>query len=706
MSDLLKIDGLKTGFDTERGPICAVDGVSFELQKGKTLGVVGESGCGKTVTAMSIVDLLPKPSGKVLGGSIRLNGKELTGADQKAMQRVRGNEIGVIFQEPMAALNPVQRIGKQITEALVLHKNMSKGEALKRAVQLLEAVGIPSPERRVIEYPHQLSGGMRQRVMIAIALCCEPDLLIADEPTTALDVTVQAQILNLISKMQDNIGMAVMLITHDLGVIAEQCDEVIVMYAGRIVERAPVRELFSNPLHAYTKGLLASIPRLESERKTVLATIPGQVAPIHEFVEGCRFCQRMERSGELVQKRSPYLEINPGHYVEQCPECTKEDSNIWNGPSKSVDQIIKLRRSEPFTIWTRGVREIKAKEPHKQILSLLADRKEKLNLIKVPLLKVRELKMHFPVRGGLFSRQIGAVKAVDGVTISINAGETLGLVGESGCGKSTLGKSIVRLLRPNSGKIIFKGQDITTMSQGFLRKKRQDFQMVFQDPAESLDARMSVGQLVSEPMIIQKMGNRHQRNERVFELLDRVGLPRTAADKFPFEFSGGQRQRIGIARALAVNPDLLVLDEPVSALDVSVQSQVLNLLMELQRDLGLSYLFIAHDLAVVKHVSDRIAVMYLGKIVEMTDAEKIYRNSRHAYTKALIEAIPMTDPSRMREHEPLEGEVPSPMNPPEGCAFGHRVSAPNYEQSKGKDIKLEEIESGHWVSNCPCCVDR
>ena len=327
MSNLLQIEGLETGFETERGLIRAVDGVSFELQKGKTVGVVGESGCGKTVTAMSIVDLLPKPSGKVLGGRISLNGRELTGADQEVMQRVRGNEIGVIFQEPMAALNPVQRIGKQITEALILHKRIGKVAALKEAVKLLESVGIPSPERRVIEYPHQLSGGMRQRVMIAIALCCEPDLLIADEPTTALDVTVQAQILNLISKMQENIGMAVMLITHDLGVIAEQCDEVIVMYAGRIVERAPVLELFSNPLHAYTKGLLASIPRLDSERKTVLPTIPGQGAPIHEFVVGCRFCQRMKRSGKSIQERPDYLEIKPGHFVEQCPECTEEKND-------------------------------------------------------------------------------------------------------------------------------------------------------------------------------------------------------------------------------------------------------------------------------------------------------------------------------------------------------------------------------------------
>ena len=317
---LLTVRGLVSGFETDRGIIRAVDGVSFEIEKGKTTGVVGESGCGKTVTAMSIVDLLPKPSGQILDGSICLNGKELIGIESDQMHQIRGNDVGFIFQESMAALNPVQRIGKQITEALILHKGMNKREALEKAVELLEAVGIPSPERRVIEYPHQLSGGMRQRVMIAIALSCEPDLLIADEPTTALDVTVQAQILNLISKMQDSLGMAVMLITHDLGVIAEQCDEVIVMYAGRIVERAPVTELFSNPLHAYTKGLLASMPRLDSVRKSELPTIPGQVAPIHEFVVGCRFCQRMGKA-ENIDKRPEYTEINSGHFVENCPEC-------------------------------------------------------------------------------------------------------------------------------------------------------------------------------------------------------------------------------------------------------------------------------------------------------------------------------------------------------------------------------------------------
>ena len=320
MDNLLEVTNLKTGFDTERGLIRAVDGVSFEINKGKTTGVVGESGCGKTVTAMSIVDLLPKPSGQILGGNIRLNGKELVGIESDKMHQIRGNEIGVIFQEPMAALNPVQRIGKQIMEALILHKGMNKREALQKAVELLEAVGIPSPDRRVVEYPHQLSGGMRQRVMIAIALSCEPDLLIADEPTTALDVTVQAQILNLISKMQDSLGMAVMLITHDLGVIAEQCDEVIVMYAGRIVERAPVTELFSNPLHAYTKGLLASMPRLDSVRKSELPTISGQVAPIHEFVVGCRFCQRMGKA-ENIDKRPDYTEISSGHFVENCSQC-------------------------------------------------------------------------------------------------------------------------------------------------------------------------------------------------------------------------------------------------------------------------------------------------------------------------------------------------------------------------------------------------
>lgn len=322
MSKLLEIEGLESGFDTEEGLVRAVDGVSFELEKGRTLGIVGESGCGKTVSAMSIVDLLPKPAGRVLGGRISFKGQELRDADPEVMYKTRGNEIGVIFQEPMTALNPVQRVGKQITEALLLHKDVSKREALQHAVELLDAVGIPSPERRISDHPHELSGGMRQRVMIAIALCCDPDLLIADEPTTALDVTVQAQILDLMSKMQKERGMATLLITHDLGVIAEQCDEVVVMYAGRIVERAPVKELFAKPKHAYTKGLLASIPRLTNERKTELQTIPGQVASIQEFVSGCRFCQRMERGGDTLNTRPRYEEVEPGRYIETCPACT------------------------------------------------------------------------------------------------------------------------------------------------------------------------------------------------------------------------------------------------------------------------------------------------------------------------------------------------------------------------------------------------
>ena len=322
VSKLLKIEGLESGFDTDSGLVRAVDGVSFELEKGRTLGIVGESGCGKTVSAMSIVDLLPKPAGRVLGGSLRFKGQELRDADPEVMYKTRGNEIGVIFQEPMTALNPVQRVGKQITEALLLHKDISKREALLHAVELLDAVGIPSPERRISDHPHELSGGMRQRVMIAIALCCDPDLLIADEPTTALDVTVQAQILDLMSKMQKERGMATLLITHDLGVIAEQCDEVVVMYAGRIVERAPVKELFAKPKHAYTKGLLASIPRLTNERKTELQTIPGQVASIQGFVEGCRFCQRMERKGNTLNSRPRYEEVEPGHFIESCPACT------------------------------------------------------------------------------------------------------------------------------------------------------------------------------------------------------------------------------------------------------------------------------------------------------------------------------------------------------------------------------------------------
>ena len=680
MASLLRVENLITAFDTDAGQLVAVDGVSFSVERGKTLGIVGESGCGKSVSAFSITRLLPQPHGKILGGRVLFEGHDLVTLPDDELRRVRGKQIGVIFQEPMTALNPVQRIGKQLTEAILLHDKISAKAARERVIEMLKRVRIPAPETRIDEYPHQLSGGMRQRVMIAMALINSPKLLIADEPTTALDVTVQAQILELISDLQKEMGMAVVLITHDLGVIAETCDEVAVMYAGRIVERAEVHELFANPRHAYTRGLLESIPRLDSTPKTRLKVIAGNVPSIADFKPGCRFAERSgkEHSLEQLNTRPSFIEVSPNHWVEACPVCTGHEKSNGSGAG--------------------GIQTTNA--PHES-----AGRTASQTTLELAQISVQNLKQYFPVRGGVLMRSVASCKAVDGLSLEVKNGETLGLVGESGCGKTTLGKSIVRLLNPTAGSIIFDGQDITHASIGALRPMRRHVQMIFQDPAESLNPRHTVRDILEEPFIVQKMGTREERKKWVAELLDKVGLSTSSADRFPFEFSGGQRQRIGIARAIALKPKLIVCDEPVSALDVSVQSQVLNLMLDLQREMGLSYLFIAHGLSVVKHMSDRVAVMYLGKIVELASAEELYRNPLHAYTKALLDAIPVPDPSKRRLRKLLSGDVPSPINPPEGCAFGHRMSHPRWKDSVGIDLKLEEISPGHWVQKCPCCVE-
>lgn len=665
-SPLLSIENLRAGFETDSGLLVAVDGISLSLRAGGTVGIVGESGCGKSVTAFSINRLLPRPHGRILGGSIRFDGRELTTLPAEEMRRLRGKSIGMIFQEPMTALNPVHRTGRQLAEAIRLHdRGAPPAEVLRRSVEMLRRVRIPAPERRLMEYPHQLSGGMRQRVMIAMALINRPQLLIADEPTTALDVTVQAQILALISELQAEMGMSVILITHDLGVIAETCEEVAVMYAGRIVERAGVRELFANPRHAYTRGLLASIPRLETVNKIRLPAIPGHVASLDEMVDGCRFCQRMGRPA--TGPRPELIEAAPGHWVENCPHCLED------GPLAVPEAPLEIRS-------TAGTDA-------------------------PPLLEVTDLKLYFPVKGGVFSRTRGWCRAVDGISVSLAPGETLGVVGESGCGKTTFGKTIVRLLDATEGRIVFSGTDITQAGRRGMKPYRKDLQMIFQDPAESLNPRHSVRQILEEPLRVHRIGTSAERRKRVDELLEKVGLPASAADRFPFEFSGGQRQRIGIARAIALNPRLIVCDEPVSALDVSVQSQVLNLLIDLQRELGLSYLFISHNLAVVEHMSDRVAVMYLGRIVELASSEAIYRSPRHAYTKALLAANPVPDPSVRRERILLEGDVPSPVDPPPGCAFGHRMNAPRYPETIGRELKLTEVAPGHFVQVCPCCTE-
>jgi peptide/nickel transport system ATP-binding protein len=632
---ILRVRDLVVAFDGEDGSLRAVDGVSFDLPRGATLGLVGESGCGKSVTALSIMRLLPKPAGRILGGEIRFGGENLIGLPPAAMSRIRGRRIAMIFQEPMTALNPVHRIGHQIGEVFRLHfPEMDAEEIRIESLFLLHRVGIPEPEQRLREYPHRISGGMRQRVMIAMALACKPEILVADEPTTALDVTIQGQILALIRELQAETGMSVLFITHDLGVVAQLCDRIAVMYAGRIAETGPVEALFADPRHPYTRGLLRAIPRLETPRKIRLDTIPGTVPSLDEFLAGCRFRNRCPRAREICAADPPMKTIGPDraaacHFAEALPE--------FSVAAAAGERFPEADGQGSATV-----------------------------------LEVENLQMHFPVRGGIFLRRVGTVHAVDGISLRIPEGRTLGLVGESGCGKTTAGRCIVRLYDPTAGDIRFGGRSLAGLSGPELRAVRRNVQMIFQDPFESLDSRMTVGEILAEPFEIHGIGTPGDRRERVRALLERVGLRRAAADRFPHEFSGGQRQRIGIARAIALNPKLVVCDEPVSALDVSIQSQILNLLLELQAEMGLTYLFISHDLAVVKHVSDEVAVMYLGKIVEITDADRIYDGPVHPYTRALLAAIPVPDPTRRRKLETLSGDVPSPVRPPSGCRFRTR----------------------------------
>ncbi|MFP4346799.1 MAG: dipeptide ABC transporter ATP-binding protein [Desulfococcaceae bacterium] len=649
LKPILEVKNLVTAFDTEEGRIRAVDDVSFSVPAGGTLGVVGESGCGKSVTALSVMRLLPKPMGQILSGEIRFDGVDIAHLPAEEMFAVRGNRISMIFQEPMTALNPVHRIGKQLREVFRLHfPHMEDAKIRQSALEMLKKVGIPEPEQRLREYPHQISGGMRQRVMIAMALACKPEILIADEPTTALDVTIQAQILTLIKNLQEETGMSVVFITHDLGVIAEISDSVVVMYAGKVAEAAPVTELFRTSRHPYTQGLLSAIPRLETPRKTHLNIIKGIVPSLYDLPEGCRFQNRCPFAQPVCKEQPPLYEVNPGH-VSAC--------HFW-------DELPEFEKPHEISAF-RPESKADAGEPGPQAASS-SPSSENIAL------NVSDLKMHFPVHGGIFLRRVATVFAVDGVSFKIRTGRTLGLVGESGCGKTTVGRCIIRLYDPTDGRILFDGRDLCRLDRKALQAVRRDVQMIFQDPFESLNSRKTVAGIVGEPFVIHGIGTPDERRDRVKALLARVGLPENVLTRFPHEFSGGQRQRIGVARALALNPRLIVADEPVSALDVSIQSQILNLLLDLQREMGLTYLFISHDLSVVKHISDHIAVMYLGVIVEFTDADTIYDQPIHPYTRALISAIPVPDPDAKREPQILKGDVPSPVNPPSGCRFRTR----------------------------------
>ncbi|MGD8742982.1 MAG: ABC transporter ATP-binding protein [Granulosicoccaceae bacterium] len=638
MSDvLLQVRDLKTWFETRQGNLRAVDGVSFDIRRGETFALLGESGCGKSMTALSLMKLVPEPAGRIVSGSMRLGNTELMDYSEVKMRSVRGKRIAMIFQEPQTSLNPVLTIGDQIGETIRQHTAL-RGEAIRqRVLELLDAVGIPDPPRRIGNYPHQLSGGMKQRIMIAIALAAEPELLIADEPTTALDVTIQAQVLDLLKDLQRKTGMAILLITHDLGVVAGTADHVAVMYAGQIVEQASREEFFRAPRHPYSQKLFASLPA-DMKRGENLAVLRGSVPSLLQEFSGCRFAERCDFATDTCRSQVPVWEGRAGGSGIRC----HLHAQIQSGQATS--------RATPQQAARAGT----------------VARGEQL-------LAVDNLRVHFPIHRGLFKRVVGHVRAVDGVSLQLHAGRTLALVGESGCGKTTVGKGMLQLLPVTTGSVQYAGQELTTLRGEALRRLRSDLQIVFQDPFSSMNPRMLVGDIIAEGIQAQGMTtSRGDTRQRVHALLEQVGLSADSAQRYPHEFSGGQRQRICIARALAVEPKLIVCDEPTSALDVSVQAQILNLLQDLQSRLGLGYLFITHNISVVEYLAHDIAVMYLGRIVEQGSVEAVLGSPKHPYTQALLSAVPVIDAASKREVIRLEGDLPSPSHPPQGCHFHPR----------------------------------
>jgi len=658
VTPVLEVEGLRTEFRLKSANVVAVDDVSFHVDRGECVGVVGESGCGKTTIGLSVMKLLPNV-GHVVGGSIKLLGRDLAPLGEKEMCTVRGNEVGMVFQDPLTSLNPTMNIGDQIAESVRLHQGASKKEGRSRALEVLKMVEMPNPSGRLDAYAHELSGGLRQRVMIAMALVCTPKLLIADEPTTALDVTIQAQILDLLDRLRRDLDMSVILITHDMGVIAERADRVLVMYAGRIDEGASTTELFTRMRHPYSEALLASVAKLDQDPSVRLVSISGLPPDLSKPIDHCRFAARCRYAQPDCRESEPELlqaEDSEQHHVARCFHQVGVDPlTIANRPeavAKAADLNVKV---DEVALARQQVR---------------AD-----SLDRAPVLvEVDHVVKEFVVTSGaLVQRRLGSVKAVSDVSLTIRTGETFGLVGESGCGKTTIGRMVVALESPTSGALRFGDEDIVGLSGEALRRRRRDMQMMFQDPYASLDPRMRVGSILREPLTVQRIGTRDEQRRHVLRMLDEVGLPARSAELYPHEFSGGQRQRIGLARALALEPKLIVADEPVSALDVSIQAQILNLLKELQERHDLTYLFISHDLAIVKYMADRIGVMYLGKLVEIGPARDIYAHTAHPYTKALIDTIPVADPTQ-REHRGrhIHGELPSPLDPPSGCRFRTR----------------------------------
>ena len=682
---VLEVENLSVTFPQRKSaPVQAVRGVSYSVKKGEFLAIVGESGSGKSVSSTAVMGLLPSTA--QISGDIRYKGESLIGKTDHQMSRLRGSNIAMVFQDPLSALNPVHPVGKQIVEALIIHDpKLSKEAAWERAVELLRIVGIPDPENRANAFPHEYSGGMRQRAMIAIAIANDPDLIIADEPTTALDVTIQAQIMELLRKAQEITGAAIVLITHDLGVVAGYADKVAVMYAGKLIETGSIDDIFYRPRMPYTIGLLRSVPNVVTAGKERLVPLEGRPPQLNALPKGCPFAERCPIAVEACLEAEPDLQevhgevpaaesaVDPeGHFAA----CIRADE-IESGALKAHEIF---PRPEPVEIVDRSGRE--------------------------KVLEVTDLVKHFPLmKGAVFRRRVGTVRAVDGISFELHTGQTLGLVGESGCGKSTAVTQVMEMKKPQSGTITINGIDVESASPQQRREMRKDVQIVFQNPSAALDPRLPVLDIVGEPLTAHGVAAA-DREKRVGDMLELVGLDRSMASRYPHEFSGGQKQRIGIARALITDPKVLVLDEPVSALDVSIQAGVINLLEDLRDRLGLSYVFVAHDLAVVRQISDVIAVMYLGRIIEYGPVADVYENPKHPYTRALISAVPVPDPEveSKRTQVLLEGDLPAPTQEFTGCAFVSRC--PLYKlldadaQAKCREVSPELRKVGESAAAC------
>lgn len=660
MNNILTVKNLTVQIQTTRDVIQPVDNVSFTLARGEIFCLVGESGCGKTMTALSINRLLPNNADLCQGTQIFLDGIPLHSLSEKKMQKIRSKRIGMIFQDPALALNPVLTVGDQVMEALAQgnSESLSKKAQKQSVIELFDEVRIPEPSLFLDYYPHQLSGGMKQRVVIAMALAKSPDLLIADEPTTALDVTTQAQVLNLIKDLNKQFKMAILLITHDLGIVGQMADNVAVMYAGHFIEQGPKEIFFDAPKHPYSKKLFSAIPDRAQHDKT-LATIPGQVPPLDRTFPLCRFKDRCQFVFKPCEQIKPKL---IGLMNHQHVRCHWYDEDIL----KTIPSKLRIKKLEACNNMSQFIESSEINDDEVRVV-----------------LDVRDLKVHFPIRKGFFKRTVGHVKAVDDVSLTLQEGQTLALVGESGCGKTTVGKAILRLIEPNTGKITYDDKDLLKLSKRKLKAYRSEMQMIFQDPYSSVDPRFSVRDIILEGMIALNIGSDdEERENRVEVLLEQVGLPINIKDRYPHELSGGQRQRVSIARALAVGAQLIICDEPTSALDLSVQAQILNLLKRLQSELVISYLFITHNIGVVNYLADYVAVMYLGRIIEYGPAKAVLAAPKHPYTQALLNSVPNLSKAN-QEFKPLQGELPSASNPPQGCYFAPRcpkVHARCYEQ--------------------------